>query len=100
MRLENFFIIIQQATAIIITIGALFLLSNWVELSLEYEKQRKVTLENARQVRRSAFERSVEILQTDAFFEGPRLSKSIRLEEQDGIERRYEYGKERGEHLQ
>lgn len=86
MNLENFFIIIQQATAIIIFIGVLFLLSNWVELSLEHEKQRKVTLETARQVRRSAFQKSVKILQTDAFFDGPRLSNSIRLEEQDGIE--------------
>ncbi len=86
MSLENFFIIIQQATAIIIFIGVLFLLSNWVELSLEHEKQRKVTLEIARQVRRSAFQKSVKILQTDAFFDGPRLSKSNRLEEQDGIE--------------
>ncbi len=86
MSLENFFIIIQQATAIIIFIGVLFLLSNWVELSLEHEKQRKVTLETARQVRRSAFQKSVKILQTDAFFEGRRLSKSNRLEEQDGIE--------------
>jgi len=86
MSLENFFIIIQQATAIIISKGVLYLLSNWVELSLEHEKQRKVTLETARQVRRSAFQKSVKILQTDAFFDGPRLSNSIRLEEQDGIE--------------
>ena len=86
MSLENFFIIIQQATAIIISIGVLYLLSNWVDLSLEHEKQRKVTLEAARQVRRSAFQKSVKILQTDAFFDGPRLSNSIRLEEQDGIE--------------
>lgn len=86
MSLENFFIIIQQATAIIISIGVLYLVSNWVELSLEHEKQRKVILETARQVRRSAFQKSVKILRTDAIFDGRRLSNSIRLEEQDGIE--------------
>ncbi len=86
MSLGNFFIIIQQALAIILSIGVLYILSIWVARSLEQEEQRKVTLEIARQVRWSAFQRSVEILQTDSFFEGPRLSKSIRLEEQDGIE--------------
>ncbi len=86
MSLENFFIIIPQTTAIIIFIGVLYLLRNWVELSLEHEKQRKVTLETARQVRRSAYQKSVKILQTDAFFERRRLSNSIRLEEQDGTE--------------
>lgn len=86
MSLDNFFIIIQQAIAIIISIGLLYLLRIWVERSLEHETQRKITLEIARQVRWSAFQRSVEILQTDNLFEGPRLSKSIRLEEQDGIE--------------
>ncbi len=86
MSLDNFFIIIQQALAIILSIGVLYILSIWVARSLEQEEQRKVTLEDARQVRWSAFQRSVEILQTDGFFEGSRLSKSIRLEEQDGIE--------------
>jgi UDP-3-O-acyl-N-acetylglucosamine deacetylase len=86
MSLDNFFIIIQQALAIILSIGVLNILSIWVARSLEQEEQRKVTLEIARQVRWSAFQRSVEILQTDGFFEGSRLSKSIRLEEQDGIE--------------
>ncbi len=86
MSLDNFFIIIQQALAIILSIGVLYILSIWVARSLEQEEQRKVTLEDARQVRWSAFQRSVEILQTDGFFEGRRLSKSIRLEEQDGIE--------------
>ncbi len=86
MSLGNFFIIIQQALAIILSIGVLYFLSIWVARSLEQEEQRKVTLDIARQVRWSAFQRSVEILQTDGIFEGPRLSKSIRLEEQDGIE--------------
>ncbi len=86
MSLDNFFIIIQQALAIILSIGVLNILSIWVARSLEQEEQRKVTLDIARQVRWSAFQRSVEILQTDGFFEGSRLSKSIRLEEQDGIE--------------
>ncbi len=86
MSLGNFFIIIQQVIAIIISIGVLCLLRIWVARSLEQDEQRKVTLEIARQVRWSAFQRSAEILQTDGFFEGSRLSKSIRLEEQDGIE--------------
>ncbi len=86
MSLDNFFIAIQQALAIILSIGVLYILSIWVARSLEQEEQRKVTLEIARQVRWNAFQRSVEILQTDGFFEGSRLSKSIRLEEQDGIE--------------
>ncbi len=70
MSLDNFFIIIQQALAIILSIGVLYFLSIWVGRSLEQEEQRKVTLDIARQVRWNAFQRSVEILQTDSFFEG------------------------------
>jgi len=85
MSLGSFFTIIEQAIAIIISIGVLDLLRIWMARYLEYEERRKVTLEVARQVRCSAFQRSVEILQSDGSFEGHRLSKSIRSEEQDGI---------------
>jgi hypothetical protein len=84
MSLGSFFTIIEQAIAIIIFIGVLYLLRIWMARYLEYEEQRKVRLEIARQVRWSAFQRSVEILQSDSSYEGRRLSKSIRLEEQDG----------------
>jgi len=81
MSLGSFFTIIEQAIAIILSIGVLYLLHIWMAGYLEHEKPRKVTLEIARLVRWNGFQSSIEILQSDDLFEGHRQSKSSRLKQ-------------------
>jgi hypothetical protein len=81
MSLGSFFTIIEQAIAIILSIGVLYLLHIWMAGYLEHEEPRKVTLEIARLVRWNAFQSSIEIQQSDDSFEGHRRSKSSRIEQ-------------------
>jgi hypothetical protein len=85
MSSGSIFTIIEQAIAIIFSIGVLYLLRIWMVRNLEYEDRGKVRLEIARKVRLSAFQRSVEILQSDDSLEGHQLGENASLEVQDGI---------------
>ena len=85
MSIENLVTIVQQILAIIIMIVALYFLHKWVASSEDDEGQRKVALDNVRQVRRSAFQKSLAMLRIEDPLDARRSSERVKLEEQNGI---------------
>lgn len=86
MSIDNLVNIAQQVLAIIVSITALSLVNRWLATSKEQEEPRKVTLDLARQVRRSAFQRTVAMLRVDEPVDPRGLNQLGKLEEQSGIE--------------
>lgn len=85
MNVENVFTLVQQSIAIIITIVLLYLMHNWLTRSLDFEEQRKLSINFARQVRRRAFQESLVLLQGEVPFSRRNSRGQGKLEEQDGI---------------